>query len=67
MTKKEQTKKRVLGWKMWLIVSMWGVTLAGVVGLTLLFTLARFEVLGPMPTFDIETRLVKRGVVATEV
>ena len=52
MTKKEQTKKRVLGWKMWLIVSMWGVTLAGVVGLTLLFTLARFEVLGPMPTFD---------------
>ena len=52
MTKKEQTKKRVLGWKMWLIVSMWGVMLAGVVGLTLLFTLARFEVLGPMPTFD---------------
>jgi penicillin-binding protein 1A len=31
---------------------MWAVTLAGVLGLTLLFTLARFEVLGPMPTFD---------------
>ena len=52
MTKKEQTKKRALGWRLWLVISMWGVTLAGVVGLTLLFTLARLEVLGPMPTFD---------------
>ena len=52
MTKKEQTKKRALGWRLWLVISMWGVTIAGVVGLTLLFTLARLEVLGPMPTFD---------------
>ena len=52
MIKKEQTKKKVLGWKKWLIISMWTVMLAGVLGLTTLFALARFEALGPMPTFD---------------
>jgi len=52
MTKKEETKKRGLGWKKWLVISMWAMMLIGVLGLTTLFTLARFEVLGPMPTFD---------------
>ena len=52
MTKKEQPKSKGRSLGFWLIVSMWAVTLAGVLGLTLLFTLARFEVLGPMPTFD---------------
>ncbi len=52
MTKKEQPKKRRRSLKTWLVISMWTVTLAGVLGLTALFTLARFEVLGPMPTFD---------------
>lgn len=52
MTKKEQPNKRAGSLTKWLIISMWGVMLTGVVGLTLLFTLARFEVLGPMPTFD---------------
>ena len=34
------------------IVAMWIVVALGVVSLVMLFTLARFEVLGPMPTFD---------------
>ena len=52
MTKKEQPKSKGRSLGLWLIISMWAVTLTGVLGLTLLFTLARFEVLGPMPTFD---------------
>lgn len=52
MTKKEQPKSNRRSIKIWLIIAMWAVTLTGVLGLTLLFTLARFEVLGPMPTFD---------------
>ena len=34
------------------IVAMWIVVALGVASLAMLFTLARFEVLGPMPTFD---------------
>ena len=34
------------------IVAMWIVVVLGVASLAMLFTLARFEVLGPMPTFD---------------
>ena len=52
MTQKEQPKSSKRGLKLWLVIAMWAVTLTGVLGLTLLFTLARFEVLGPMPTFD---------------
>ena len=52
MTKKEQPKSNKRSLKRWLVIAMWAVTLTGVLGLTLLFTLARFEVLGPMPTFD---------------
>ena len=52
MTKKEQTMKRGRDWKVWLIISMWSAVLIGVFGLVTLFALARFEVLGPMPTFD---------------
>ena len=52
MTKKEQPKSKRSSLTLWLIISMWAVALTGVLGLTLLFTLARFEVLGPMPTFD---------------
>ena len=52
MTKKEQTMKRGRGWKTWLVISMWSVVLTGVFGLVMLFALARFEALGPMPTFD---------------
>ena len=53
MTKKEQPKSNKRSLKRWLVIAMWAVTLTGVLGLTLLFTLARFEVLGPMPTFDV--------------
>ena len=52
MTKKEQPKRERRSLKVWLTISMWAVVLTGVLGLTLLFTLARFEALGPMPTFD---------------
>ena len=33
-------------------MAMWSLVALGVVSLTLLFVLARYEVLGPMPTFD---------------
>ena len=52
MSKKEQPKKRRRGFKFWIVAAMWTVTLTGVLSLVTLFALARFEVLGPMPTFD---------------
>ncbi|MBO5697165.1 MAG: penicillin-binding protein [Alistipes sp.] len=39
-------------WSKRIIVALWSVTAAGVLGLTLLFLLAKWEVLGPMPTFE---------------
>ena len=52
MSKKEQPKKGGRGFKFWVVATMWAVTLTGVLGLVTLFALARFGVLGPMPTFD---------------
>ena len=39
-------------WSKRIIVALWAVTATGILGLTLLFLLAKWEVLGPMPTFD---------------
>ena len=39
-------------WSKRIIAALWSVTAAGVLGLTLLFLLAKWEVLGPMPTFE---------------
>ena len=39
-------------WSKRIIVALWSVTAAGILGLTLLFLLAKWEVLGPMPTFE---------------
>ena len=52
MAKKSEKIRRVKGWKRWLIIAMWTVILIGVISLVALFTMAKTEVLGPMPTFD---------------
>ena len=50
MAKKRETSKR--GWKSWVVTAMWAVVFTGVIAVASLFTMARFEILGPMPTFE---------------
>ncbi len=52
MAQKKQNNKRRLTWKAKVILAMWGLTFVGVAALALVFTLAKHEVLGPMPSFD---------------
>ena len=51
MTAKKETNK-IHGWRRKFIIAMWSTAGVGIVALVLLFTLAKYEVLGPMPTFD---------------
>ena len=51
MTAKKETNK-IHGWRGKFIIAMWSTAGVGIVALVLLFTLAKYEVLGPMPTFD---------------
>jgi penicillin-binding protein 1A len=52
MTQKKQDAKRRLSWKSKIILAMWAVTLMGIAALVTVFTLAKHEILGPMPSFD---------------
>ena len=52
MAQKKESKTTKRGWKSWIITAMWAVVFTGVIALASLFTMARFEILGPMPTFE---------------
>ena len=52
MAQKKQSDRQKLSLRGWLIRTMWGCVLLGVVSLAALFIMAKTEVLGPMPTFD---------------
>ena len=52
MAKKSNNTKSKRGLRSWIIIAMWTVVAVGVVSLTSLFLMAKYEVLGPMPTFE---------------
>ncbi len=49
---KKQANKKKRSWRRGVIVAMWSVVVIGVIAVTSLFLMARYEKLGPMPTFD---------------
>ena len=52
MVKNKDNKKGKKGLRSWIITAMWSVVFIGVIALSSLFIMARFEILGPMPTFE---------------
>ncbi len=50
-TKKKFWLKRI-GWKQWVIIFMWILALCGIIGVYILFNMAKKEKFGPMPTFE---------------
>ncbi len=52
MAQTQPKDKTTKSWRKRLITAMWAVTISGIVAVTLLFILAKYEILGPMPTFD---------------
>ena len=52
MAKKSNNTKSKRGLRSWIIIAMWTVVAVGVVSLTSLFLMAKYEVLGPMPSFE---------------
>ena len=52
MAKKSNNTKSKRGLRSWIIIVMWTVVAVGVVSLTSLFLMAKYEVLGPMPSFE---------------
>ncbi len=52
MAKTKKFWMKRLGWKQWVIISMWSFTIIGIIAITSLFIMAKNEKFGPMPSFD---------------
>ena len=52
MSQKKQNTKRKLTFRSWVVIALWTITLLGIAAVVLLFTLAKNEKLGSMPSFD---------------
>ena len=52
MTQKSKNTKQKRGFKSWIIVAMWTLVFVALAALSSLFIMARYEILGPMPSFE---------------
>ena len=52
MTQKSKNTKQKRGFKSWIIVAMWTLVFVVLAALSSLFIMARYEILGPMPSFE---------------
>ena len=52
MTETKSKQKRRIGWKLWVIIVMWLLVICCIIGVYILFSKAKNEKFGPMPTFE---------------